>query len=443
MDGDDESDVPINVTDDDSGSNHDAGCMDAKVVNGNIGRNLKFHNQESSVSNDGSIRAASNQDFYSSLYRLPFAGHSSNSTAAAAAAKYWLSFYQSYASSGHRMGQPLASNLQLNHGQGLGSGWQGSPLSSRLNPMKSAFAHPGGMFDEAGSDLADGPGHSVRGCDGLLGTSGDNLLTGSGVAGGEGGLLVKKKKKRSRAAFTHAQVFELERRFAHQKYLSGPERTELAHILKLTETQVKIWFQNRRYKTKRKSTLPMVDFIFPPSLAAHANHGQSSGYMTGHSLAHHLNHHGTGIHTPSGNLFNHQSSHLPHPALLSHQSSNILTSSASPPSPSQYRSPMNSNSLNPLVHTTKSGTSTGPLHMHGSVSVVTSLPPLTRTTHQASPPSSNLSMSISSPSPASTGIQGSESSPRSCFTYPSILLSSINGSSSTSTSMTNCTSSPS
>ncbi|CAC5425878.1 NKX3-2 [Mytilus coruscus] len=62
----------------------------------------------------------------------------------------------------------------------------------------------------------------------------------------------KSHKKRSRAAFSHAQVFELERRFRHQRYLSGPERTDLAKSLKLTETQIKIWFQNRRYKTKRR-----------------------------------------------------------------------------------------------------------------------------------------------------------------------------------------------
>nr|CAH7745974.1 unnamed protein product [Callosobruchus chinensis] len=54
------------------------------------------------------------------------------------------------------------------------------------------------------------------------------------------------RKKRSRAAFTHAQVFELERRFSQQRYLSGPERADLAAALKLTETQVKIWYQNRR-----------------------------------------------------------------------------------------------------------------------------------------------------------------------------------------------------
>ncbi|KAK5910327.1 hypothetical protein CesoFtcFv8_004171 [Champsocephalus esox] len=60
------------------------------------------------------------------------------------------------------------------------------------------------------------------------------------------------KQKRSRAAFTHLQVLELEKKFNQQKYLSAPERAHLAGTLRLTETQVKIWFQNRRYKTKRK-----------------------------------------------------------------------------------------------------------------------------------------------------------------------------------------------
>lgn len=57
------------------------------------------------------------------------------------------------------------------------------------------------------------------------------------------------RKKRSRAAFTHMQVYELERRFNLQRYLSGPERSDLARRLKLTETQVKIWFQVR-FRTK-------------------------------------------------------------------------------------------------------------------------------------------------------------------------------------------------
>lgn len=76
-------------------------------------------------------------------------------------------------------------------------------------------------------------------------------INGDGM-GSMGGASSGNRKKRSRAAFSHAQVFELERRFAQQRYLSGPERSELAKSLRLTETQVKIWFQNRRYKTKRK-----------------------------------------------------------------------------------------------------------------------------------------------------------------------------------------------
>ncbi|XP_069771387.1 homeobox protein koza-like isoform X1 [Narcine bancroftii] len=71
------------------------------------------------------------------------------------------------------------------------------------------------------------------------------------------------KKKRSRAAFSHAQVLELERRFDGQRYLSAPERADLAGALKLTETQVKIWFQNRRYKTKRKMLSASQNYAMP------------------------------------------------------------------------------------------------------------------------------------------------------------------------------------
>lgn len=54
------------------------------------------------------------------------------------------------------------------------------------------------------------------------------------------------KKRKRRVLFSKAQTYELERRFRQQRYLSAPEREHLASIIRLTPTQVKIWFQNHR-----------------------------------------------------------------------------------------------------------------------------------------------------------------------------------------------------
>lgn len=43
----------------------------------------------------------------------------------------------------------------------------------------------------------------------------------------------------------------LEGEFARQQYMVGPERLYLAHALRLTEAQVKVWFQNRRIKWRK------------------------------------------------------------------------------------------------------------------------------------------------------------------------------------------------
>ncbi|XP_050357658.1 T-cell leukemia homeobox protein 2-like [Nymphalis io] len=61
------------------------------------------------------------------------------------------------------------------------------------------------------------------------------------------------KRKKPRTSFTRMQIAELEKRFHKQKYLASAERASLAKTLKMTDAQVKTWFQNRRTKWRRQT----------------------------------------------------------------------------------------------------------------------------------------------------------------------------------------------
>jgi homeobox protein Nkx-1 len=86
------------------------------------------------------------------------------------------------------------------------------------------------------------------------------------------------KPRRARTAFTYEQLVALENKFKTTRYLSVCERLNLALSLNLTETQVKIWFQNRRTKWKKqKPGMDVNSPTVPPSA------GSLSGFSSPYS----------------------------------------------------------------------------------------------------------------------------------------------------------------
>nr|XP_008100998.1 PREDICTED: LOW QUALITY PROTEIN: homeobox protein Nkx-2.1 [Anolis carolinensis] len=156
------------------------------------------------------------------VHQLP---HSAAAAAAAAAAM------GGYCNGNMGELPPYQDSMRNGAAAAAGPGWYG--------------ANPDPRFSTISRFMGPSSGMNMGGMGGLgsLGEMGKSM----------GAPLQSTPRRKRRVLFSQAQVYELERRFKQQKYLSAPEREHLASMIHLTPTQVKIWFQNHRYKMKRQA----------------------------------------------------------------------------------------------------------------------------------------------------------------------------------------------
>jgi len=92
-------------------------------------------------------------------------------------------------------------------------------------------------------------------------------------------------RRKRRVLFSKSQTRELECRFTEQRYLSASERDQLAAALRLSPLQIKIWFQNHRYKIKKSQHERRLRLEHASNVAAAGQYHQSNIH---HQAAKHL-----------------------------------------------------------------------------------------------------------------------------------------------------------
>ncbi|XP_069464700.1 H2.0-like homeobox protein isoform X2 [Ambystoma mexicanum] len=137
------------------------------------------------------------------------------------------------------------------------------PYSPRLSPLSSYHQHPrvrcgspGGRYSLGCAQPAPASKDLKFGIDRILSSEFDPKVREGNTLRGPYAVLTKdtmpqtykRKRSWSRAVFSNLQRKGLEKRFEIQKYVTKPDRKQLAAMLGLTDAQVKVWFQNRRMK---------------------------------------------------------------------------------------------------------------------------------------------------------------------------------------------------
>ncbi|XP_073412889.1 H2.0-like homeobox protein isoform X2 [Dendrobates tinctorius] len=125
---------------------------------------------------------------------------------------------------------------------------------SPLSPYHRAMCSP--RTQHGGSQPAPSSKDLKFGIDRILSTEFDPKVKEGNTLRGPYAVLTKdtmpqtykRKRSWSRAVFSNLQRKGLEKRFEVQKYVTKPDRKQLAAMLGLTDAQVKVWFQNRRMK---------------------------------------------------------------------------------------------------------------------------------------------------------------------------------------------------